>query len=351
MDLLKEVKEKLSTSFKEEEDAFRRLVFNYLAPPKDLVSRTELLFRSTLIVGPMNYGKTSFIEAKLGEVIKSLLESGVDEYEIGYVYAQETPIDKIVDSMEDLDFSRLKYLFVFSDDAAAAPGQHGRTAVSEENVSISQFYIMLRHRIKERYGYRYYIHVIHSSQVYTLVDVTFRRCAALKLFKDVSDEPNDLKVLARMLGSAAMHALREISFKIASARDLTTYLEGIYSAIAYFKGIKRLVKAFRDRERIEEEVKELKTYLRRVQYLTPREGEGEASRETNTEKQVGTDGALRVLGRLLIELRKTNNLKLLGNRVVIKLNNHKITVQTRYIPQWILEEIRSIRPRRTNVRA
>ena len=259
---------KLSHEFKRyEEDEFKQLVLDYLAPPRELVVKTVNLFRSTLIVGPMNFGKTSFIEAKLGEVIKHLFNQGVDDLEIAYVYAQEVPINDVLKAIRDIDLNKVKYMYVFADDAAAAGGQFGRSAMSKENVRVSQFYIMIRHRLRNNFNYRYYIHPIHSTQVYTLVDITFRRTSQLKLFKDYPDEPQDLKVLGKMLGSAALQALREISFAISTAKNLDTFLSGIYRAVAYFKGIKRLVKAYHGSRNIEAEVNNLKRNLLRVQHV------------------------------------------------------------------------------------
>ena len=50
-------------------------MLRYIAPSRDLTGRTRLLLRSMLVIGPMGYGKTSFIEAKLGEVVNKLLGS------------------------------------------------------------------------------------------------------------------------------------------------------------------------------------------------------------------------------------------------------------------------------------
>ncbi len=306
-----------------EEDSFRRLVLDYLAPPKELVLSTTNLFRSTLIVGPMNFGKTSFMEAKLGETIKYLLESGVDELEIAYIYAQEVPINEVINAL-NVDIGRVKYMYVFADDAAAAQGQFGRSAMKKDNVHVSQFYIMIRHRLRREYGYENYIHAIHSTQVYTLVDITFRRTSQLKLFKDYPDEPNDLKIIGRMLGSAALQALREISFTISTAKDLSTYLKGIYSAVAYFKGIKRLVRAYHGSSNIETEVKNLKSYLRKVQYVVVSKDErprAESQKPPITQEEfirIARGLGIHASDRKLRELYKYIFKELLGYKVLEK---------------------------------
>ena len=60
----------------------RGRILAYMAPPPSFVERAPLHMRSALIVGEMGSGKTTFIEAKLGEAVRSLLDQGVDDNSI-----------------------------------------------------------------------------------------------------------------------------------------------------------------------------------------------------------------------------------------------------------------------------
>ena len=162
--------------------------------------------RSALIVGEMGSGKTTFIEAKLGEAVQALLGQGVDDGSICYVYGKEAGIQQLLEAAQGLDLQRCLYLYLFNDDAPASTGGHGRRAMSRENVSESQAYIMIRHRLKGM-GFRGFLFVAHASQVYHLVDITFRRMAVLKFFKSYPDEPADFRLLGPLVGSAGLAAL------------------------------------------------------------------------------------------------------------------------------------------------
>lgn len=224
------------------EQRMNALVSGYIAPGPDVVAGARKMYRATLLVGPMGTGKTTWAENKLGELVERLLGEGVDEQQVCYVYSQETALSRIVSEMaRDLDLRRCLYLYIFNDDAIAGEGAMGRRAMSEENVAENQYYVMIRHRL-EAMGFDRYLHVLHAAQVYTLIDITFRRTAALKVFKDYPDEPADHKTLTRMLGAAGMAALLELSVKLytGTAEEI---LEAANTGVALFKRFRRLTRA------------------------------------------------------------------------------------------------------------
>ena len=122
----------------------------YMAPPPEFVREAPLHMRSALIVGEMGSGKTTFIEAKLGEAVQQLLDQGVDEYNICYIYGREAGIKELLNSTRTLDLEKCHYLYLFNDDAPASKGGHGRRSMSGENVTESKTYIMIRHRLKKK---------------------------------------------------------------------------------------------------------------------------------------------------------------------------------------------------------
>ena len=220
--------------------AFSKLVKSYMMPPPTTVKRAKRAYRATLITGSMGSGKTTFVKAKLGEIVAELLEQGVDEREVCYIYAQESKMERIIEVAKDLDLSKCLYLYIFNDDAAVPA--HGRRAMSEENVNESKQYVMIRHRLYDL-GFSGYLHVVHATQVYYLIDVSFRRTAGLKLFKDYPDEPNDFKIIGRMLGKAGLEALFRLSLKLYVSNDPAQMWEAVHEAVSMFKKYRSLVRA------------------------------------------------------------------------------------------------------------
>jgi len=248
MGILEKIEEKTKTTIKveDEDKESKELILRYIAPPPFLL-RTELPMHAAIIVGPMFSGKTSFVKAKIGEAIKLLLEKDcVDEKHIAFIHSYERGVSEIVEAArKELDLKNISFLFLFNDDAPGGSGQHSRKTYSEENVNESKYYIMIRHRLG-RLGYKGYLFVIHTTQVYSLLDITFRRTAALKFFKDYPDEPIDLKTLGPMLGSAGMSWLYYQSLKLWTPRSLDDYLEAVYSALGKFKKRRVIVHADRN---------------------------------------------------------------------------------------------------------
>ncbi len=221
----------------------RGRILAFMAPPPGFVRAAPLHHRSALIVGEMGSGKTTFIEAKLGETVRLLLEGhGVDDSSICYLYGKEAGVQKLLEAARDLDLSRCLYLYVFNDDAPAARGGHGRRSMSKENVSESQAYIMIRHRLKAM-GFQGFLLTIHASQVYHLVDITFRRMAVLKFFKSYPDEPGDFRLLGPLAGSAGLAALHDLSMRLWTSNDPEATWQAVHRAVAVLKRWRALARA------------------------------------------------------------------------------------------------------------
>ncbi|BES81240.1 hypothetical protein [Pyrodictium abyssi] len=291
---------------REETGRDTRRFLRYVAPKPETVRRVPKLLRSTLVIAPMGFGKTSFVEAKLGEAVQYLLDvHGVDDDRIAYVYAQEVPLQVVLDAVADLPLQDYWYLYIFMDDVIAAEGMHGRRAMSQENVEQTKALVMVRHRL-ENLGFTGYTHIVWTAQVYTLVDISVRRTSVLKIFKDYPDEPSDLRVIGRMLGSAALQALDEISAMVTSDEP-GQILRGLYTGVALMKRRKWLIRAYTRPEDIEEEVARRKAVLARVKRLHV--GPQAAAEHATLKQQLGA--ALYLVKRLLphIEIRPWNNQK------------------------------------------
>ncbi|MCE4615750.1 MAG: hypothetical protein F7C09_01625 [Aeropyrum sp.] len=79
----------------------------------------------------------------------------------------------MLQAVQDLDLAKCRYLYLLNDDAPAGRGGHGRRAMSQEIVSESRAYIMIRHRLRAM-GFTGFLFAAHACQVYHLVDITFR---------------------------------------------------------------------------------------------------------------------------------------------------------------------------------
>ena len=221
----------------------RQVIYRTLAPSREIVEKTVNPFRSMLLIAPMSRGKTSWAEAMLGETIEWLVErQGLEEDNIAYVYAEAVDIQTIVRELSSsLDLGKIYYIFIFSDDAAAALGQHGRRASSRENVNVSQFYIRIRHILRQRYGYTRAVTAIHATQVYHLIDKTFREAADIDVIKALPKSEVDRKVISRLMVPeyvpAVFSLLRRLGRQRLLARSLSEFLEAIYTAVVILDGV------------------------------------------------------------------------------------------------------------------
>ena len=114
--------------------------------------------------------------------------------------------------------------------------------MSRENVSESQAYIMIRHKLKSM-GFTGFLFAVHASQVYHLVDITFRRMAVLKFFKSYPDEPADFRLLGPLVGSAGLAALHDLSMKLWTSNDPEVTWWAVHRAVAVLKRHRSLVRA------------------------------------------------------------------------------------------------------------
>lgn len=217
------------------------IALRYIAPPPELVKSSPLMFRAALIVGPMGSGKTTWMLAKLGEAAIKLTLEGVWPGEICVVYGKEAALGGLLEAAYSmLGEAACTYMYIFNDDAPVHA--MSRRSMSEENVEASKLYIMIRHRLAE-HGFRGYLFAAHATQVYTLVDATFRRTAGMKVFKDYPDDPTDFQQIARLVGGPGLDALRDISYRLHLGTDPEKRWQAVHEALVVVKRARALVRA------------------------------------------------------------------------------------------------------------
>ncbi len=301
--------QKVKPVIREGGQELRKLIYRTLAPEPEIARRVTNAFRSMLLIAPMNRGKTSWAEAILGETIGYLVgHQGIDEQEIAYVYAVASDINRIVEEIgASLDLARLTYLFVFSDDAVASEGQHGRRAASKANVEVSKFYVRIRHILRERYGYSRALTAIHATQVYHLIDKTFREASDIDVLKALPKSQVDRRQIAGLLHpdyvSSTFGLLRSLGRKRLLAKTLQEFLEAIYTAVVVVDGVPFVVRAYKDPKRIQGEVEERKAWLSRVQNLKLSQEDETRDSETRTDNICASrdEGVLFYIARRLLE--------------------------------------------------
>jgi len=322
----------------------RKVIYRTLAPEPEIARRVTNAFRSMLLIGPMNRGKTSWAEAILGETIKHLVEEqGVDESKIAYVYAEAADINKIVETMAGhLDLTRITYLFIFSDDAVASEGQHGRRASSKANVEVSKFYVRIRHILRARHGYTRSLTAIHATQVYHLLDKTFREAADIDVLKALPKSQVDRRQIASLIHpdyvGATFAVLRALGKKRLLAKTLQEFLEAVYTAVVLVDGTPFIVRAYEDRNRIQEEVEERKTWLARVPHVkiapqTPDDQPGDDNTTLWGMSLPEISEIIKLWERIMQKANVRNN----GSNILIEIpGNVKIYVRRRETVERIL---------------
>lgn len=197
-------------------------------------------YRAVVISGSMASGKTTWVLNKIGEAAQYLMDNGVDDDQILVLHVTEMPLSTVLNILADLgkdiDLSRIRHFYFFNDDAPAAEGQFSRAHQRHSNVKTSRQYIMIRHRLSKDHNFTGSLVVFHATQVYHLLDITFRRTARLHLFKDYPTEPMDRKIIGMMLGRAYMHQLLKITLKITVPRSKDELIKGLSSAVAILSG-------------------------------------------------------------------------------------------------------------------
>ena len=283
-------------------------MIDYIAPPDYALRVSRNKLHSMIIVGSMGSGKTTWTLSLIARAVEELQKRGKDAKEIAVVHSLEVGMNKAVREVcSSLDLRRIKYLYWFSDDAPAAEGMHGRRAMSRENVEESTFYTVIRHRL-EKLGFDGFVFAAHATQVYHLVDVTFRRLSKIKAFKDYPDEPADLKVVGPMLGKAYLRKLAEITYKIWAPRSKAELVEGLSSAVVRFIRKKKVVTI--NKKPLPDDV----TYLR----IEP-EDRGAEDRVQSTKVQY-----MEYIIKRMRKLREKKVLKLTGKYVYIKTDGKEV---------------------------
>lgn len=216
-------------------------MLQYIAPQDFMLRVARNKLHSMIVVGSMGSGKTTWTLSLIARAVEELLARGKDDSEIAVVHSLAAPMRQTLEEIaSSLDVEKIRYLYWFSDDAPASRGMHSRRSMSDENIAESQFYVEIRHKL-ERMGFNGFIFVAHATQVYNMVDITFRRLSKIKAFKDYPDEPGDLRIIGPMLGRTYMRRLAEITYKIwnpGSEEDLVT---GLSSAVVRFIKKKKVV--------------------------------------------------------------------------------------------------------------
>lgn len=297
-----------------------RFTFRYMAPPPEFVAKARLHHRSALIVGEMGSGKTTFVEARLGEVVSHLMEKhGVDESRICYAYAREAGVRQLLKVHRSMDVERCMYMYMFNDDAPASPGGHGRRAMTRENVSESQAYIMIRHRLRKM-GFQGFMLTIHASQVYHLIDITFRRMAVLKMFKTYPDEPQDFRLIGLLVGSAGLSALFDISMDLWVSNDPRAAWRAVHSCVAVLKRAQAVVEA---RPGMDQVLRKLPNTV----YIEPDEGLEDDDEDQNPAME-DYEVAVHVLNRLMRHL----TVKPQGRKnILIRVNGKDVWILRDYL--------------------
>jgi hypothetical protein len=215
-------------------------VINYIAPPEFVLKIMQVPFRSIVVTGGMGSGKTTWVRNKIGEACQYLFNQGVDDDEILVLHVTEMPLASVLNVIDDLanefDFNRIRYFYLFNDDAPAAEGQISRTHQRQLNIKTSKQYIMIRHILSREYNFYGALIVFHATQVYHLLDITFRRTARLHLFKDYPTEPMDRKIIGMTLGRGYMRQLLKITLQSTIPRNQNELIEGLSSAVALLSG-------------------------------------------------------------------------------------------------------------------
>lgn len=343
LEAIRRLREEKRRSLREAGAEEKEHILRYIAvPPYMLRARNPM--HAAVIVGPMFSGKTSFAEAKIGEAIKQLIEKyNVDESRIAYVHSYERSVSEVISYMsKQLDLKKLTHIFFFNDDAIATETAFSRFSWKEEAASEAMYYVMIRHRLR-KLGFTGYLFVMHATQVFSLLDKTFRQTAALKFFKDYPDEPNDMRLMGIMLGKAGMMALNQLSLKLWSPLSFRHYLEAVYSAVAKLKRMRRIVRAYKTDP--EKDPQEYRRWLNKTNnIIIEAQGPGEAG---DPETQITTTKTQQKLNKLALEilqyLRLKHRLKFNGDHIVLLLDGKKLTISRKYLPPEWLKKLKAIK--------
>ena len=313
INILAEIERRKTQVLEEARQPFNEMILRYIAAPPFML-RAKIPYRAAIVVGPMNSGKTSFTEALLGRAVSWLLEYGIDENEIAYVHSYERNISEIIREAEKkLQLKKIRYFYLFNDDAIASNTGNARLSFTPEAVGESQYYTMIRHRLRKK-GFNGFLFVFHATQVFSLLEKTFRSTSDLYLFKYYPMEPADIKLIGQMVGKAGMMALAEISYKLRTPRSFNDFLEAVYSAVARLIKSKRLVKAYEHDPAADTE--RYKAVLRSINIITI-----EPSQNPDEEpgaKSKSADKQYRYIRKFMAFLHSTGAIHKKGKRAVLE---------------------------------
>jgi len=345
LDILAEIEKRKNQVRSDLDDSrkFREQVIHYIAAPKFML-KAKTPYRAAVIVGPMNSGKTSFVKALLGKAVFRLLEHGIDESEIGFVHSYERNMSQIVKVADkNFDLKKQKYLYLFNDDAAASDTGNSRQSFTPEAIGESKYYIMIRHRLGEK-GFNGFLFVFHATQIFSLLEKTFRNTADLFLFKYYPVTKDDASLIGWMVGKAGMLALAELSYKLRMPKTFNDFLEAVYTAVGKLIRSRHLVKAYD--ENPETDTNYYKAILRKINNATI-EPQAEDEEETQITATKTQERLNKITLEILRYLRLNHRLKFNGDHIVLLLDGKKLTISRKYIPDPWIKKLKQIKvPRR-----
>lgn len=211
----------------------------YLVPSDYKIQLMKNPFHSSLIVGGMGSGKTTYMLSMMTRAYNILRKRGYTDDEVKIVHTEGYSVSMLLlDLKRALDLEKIKFLYIFNDDAPSSK-QSSRQRLKIESIANILNVFRIRHHLEEM-GYNGFIFIAFATQTYTALDPDLRRACRLKIFKDYPDEPADKKLIGLMLGRSYMNALREITLSLIAPKSKEDLIRGLQTAVCKL-GLYKLV--------------------------------------------------------------------------------------------------------------
>lgn len=242
---------------------------NVIAGEKRTDKGVEL--RSVTIVGYMGSGKTTMAKHLIAKAYRELKKRKVKDKEILALHFYRANINIMLSYLEEnVDPSNLRYLYLINDDAVYQ--NISRRSMSGINVEDARQYVVIRHKLEEL-GFDGVLIVMHMTQLYYLLDKVLRNSPVL-IFKTISRDSEERRVVARLLGKHYYKMLRQVTDAILCG-DKEQLEQAINLAIVVV-GTKRLLYKLKKEEPpakiyVEVTPKEIKEFYENTVRVTFRE--------------------------------------------------------------------------------